>query len=503
MKSVLATSALISFVLLLGRLSGFVRETLLAATMGPTETADAAIVILTLPDFMVGLLLAGGFNAALIPALKQTPGPARVVLVHKTMLLFGGTFVGLAVLMGIWPLAVTGLLAPELDPQDLPDYLQAFRLSLIGLPVVALVGIAAGYLNTVGRFAVPNLSVLLFNLVLCLYLVAIYQAGAGLAGFALAIVVATLVRLGLHLAFLGPALRPAGPMPDGTPRPRLTAALLGRFGFGVLGFSLIIGAPVLFRTFYAAGGDGNLALFNFSQKLFELPSALMIAPVVMVMLPKLAGLSRDPVDRPAFDATLGTALMVGLTLAVIAAAIAAVFVTPIAQAVFLHGAMQPEDVVRIAQMTLIFMMSLPFLAVLQLCAAGLNARGQPGRVLLWGAVGLGLAVAVTAALQRLGLPGDWPPAAVGYGLFHMLLAGFYLGSLFNWRLPARATLTQLTAVLGRTALGILPFAAIMSVWAGDLGRWGGLALTVPALGVLLWLNRGAIRPLLHMRIDDT
>jgi peptidoglycan biosynthesis protein MviN/MurJ (putative lipid II flippase) len=502
MKSVLFTSVLVSLVLLLGRLSGFVRETLLAATFGPTKTADAAIVILTLPDFMVGLLLAGGLNAALIPLLKQSEGAARVVLVQKAAMLFGGAFIVLAGVMAIWPSVVTGLLAPALDVAGLPDYLTAFRISLIGLPVVAVVGIAAGYLNTIGRFAVPNLSVFLYNIVVCTYLIGAYQAGAGLAGFALAVVAAMLARLALQVFFMGPVLRPAGPMPEGIVQPRLTRDLLGRFGFGVLGFSLIIGAPIVFRALFAKEGDGNLALFNFSQKLFELPAALMIAPVVIVMLPKLAGLSHKGADQAAFYQTARVAVTAGFTLALTATAIAAVFVIPIAQAVFLYGEMSITDVSQIADMTLVFMLSLPMLAVLQLCAAGLNARGQPGTVLVWAAVGLVLALLVTWGLSYANLPPSLPPAAIGYAVFHLLSGVFYLGALFGWHRPTRVALVAIATVLGRTVMGILPFVGIMAFWADDLGRWGGLALTLPALAVLLWLNQSALRPLLHMRIDD-
>ena len=501
MKSVLVTSAIVSFVLLLGRLSGFVRETLLAATLGPTEMADGAIVILTLPDLMVGLLLAGGFNAALIPALKQAADWQRIILVQKAIVLFGSAFIGLALVMGLWPAAVIGLLAPEMHPASQPGYLSAFRLSLMAFPLVALVGIAAGYLNSVGRFAIPNLSVLVFNIVLCFYLIFLHAKGASLTGFAAAIVIASATRLGMHLAFMGPLLRPSG-LPDGMARPSLDKDLLGRFGFGVLGFSLIVAAPVVFRTLFAGVQDGNLALFNFALKLFELPSALMIAPVVIVMLPKLAGLSQAPEDREAYDRTATTAIMAAFALGLVAAAISYVFATPIARAVFLHGLMDPASVDQIASLTRILMLGLPALAVLQLCAAGLNARGQASAVLLWGAVALVLAVLSTVALMRLPLPKDWPAPAVGFGLFHVFGALFYLAALFGRGWPSGALRLALMRTLVATAIGTMPFATLMALWEDELGRWGGVALSIAALPVLLWINRSAIRPLIRMRIDD-
>lgn len=502
MKSVLVTSAIVSFVLLLGRLSGFVRETLLAATLGPTEVADGAIVILTLPDLMVGLLLTGGFNAALIPAIKQAEHKQRIILVRKAVLFFGSAFAGLGFVLGLSPNMVIGLLAPELHPATQPSYLTAFRLSLIALPLVALVGIAAGYLNSIGRFEISSLSVLLFNIVLCVYLVSLHAKDANLTGFAIAIITASAVRLGIHLVFMKPVLSSIAHMPSDSERSSLDRKLLWRFVCGVLGFSLIVAAPVVFRTFFASLQDGNLALFNFALKLFELPAALMIAPVVIVMLPKLAGLSQAPEDRVDYNRTAATAIIAAFTLATVAAAITIVFATPIARAVFLHGLMDPASVDRIGNLTRILVLGLPALAVLQLCAAGLNARGQVSAVLLWGAVALGLAIFSTAALMRLPLPDDFPVPAIGLGIFNVFGAIFYLVALFGLGSPSGALRLTLIRIVAGTAVGILPFVAIMALWGNELGRWGGTTLSLTALPLLLWINWSAIRPLLRIRIDD-
>lgn len=501
MKSVLFVSALVSFVLLLGRLSGFVREMLLAASFGPTATADAAIVLLTLPDLMVGLLLAGGFNAVLIPAIKQAEGAARIALVWRVACVVGVAFAVLAVILAAMPDQVMAVMAPSLPEGELPDLPLAFRLSLIALPMVAVIGVAAAYLNSIGRFAVPNLSVLLFNLTLCAYLLAQQGLSPGLIGFALAILAASVVRFGLHLVFMKPFLRQAKPRPGADTSRVLDAGFVQRFALGVLGLGVTVAAPVVFRTLYAATGEGNLALYSFALKLFELPSAILIAPVVIVMIPKLASLTA-PEERGAFDQALMTALMAGVALATVAACVAFVFAVPITGAVYGYGAMGAEGVARVAGLTVLLMLGLPFLVVVQLGAAALSAQGQVRQMVVWALVCLAVTAAAVALLQAVAQGCDLPFAAIGLTIYNALLAGCYLACLFGVRWPSGITLRKIGWIVLRSVAASLPFGAAMAYYSDMLGRWGGVGLAGTAGLLLLLANIGPLRALRRLQIDS-
>lgn len=501
MKSVLFVSALVSFVLLLGRLSGFVRETLLAATFGPTVTADAAIVLLTLPDLMVGLLLAGGFNAVLIPAIKQAEGAERILLVRRTALVAGMAFAALAVLLALVPDRVMAIVAPSLEEGALPELPLAFRLSLIALPMVAVIGVAAAYLNSVGRFAVPNLSVLLFNLTLCAYLLAPGGLTLGLVGFAIAILAASLLRLGLHLIFMAPVFRRVAPSPASKTSQLVGSGFAKRFALGVLGLGVTVAAPVVFRTLYAATGEGNLALFSFALKLFELPSAILIAPVVIVMIPKLAALA-VPEERATFDEALVTSLLAVLALATAAACVAFIFANPIASAIYGYGAMGAEDVALVAELGVLLMLGLPFLAVVQIGAAALSARGQVAQMVVWALVCLAMTTAVVAVLQAVADDAGLPFAAIGLVAYNGSLAGCYLACLFGLRLPATPMIRRIGWIVLRVVGASLPFAAIMSYWGETLGRWGGVGLAGVAGLLLLLASLGPLRALRALQIDS-
>lgn len=501
MKSVLFVSALVSFVLLLGRLSGFVRETLLAATFGPTVEADAAIVLLTLPDLMVGLLLAGGFNAVLIPALKQAGGVARIALVRRAAGVVGITFLVLAALLSIIPDQVMAVIAPALEEGSLPELSTAFRLSLIALPLVAVIGVAAAYLNSVGRFAVPNLSVLLFNVTLCVYLLVPHGLACGLVGFAAAIVVASVLRLALHMAFMRPIFQKQGDVPLTRSGLLKDTELVKRFLLGVLGLGVTVAAPVVFRTLYAATGEGNLALFSFALKLFELPSAILIAPVVIVMIPTLAGICA-PEERGRFDRALTVAMTAGVTMATSAVCVTWVFALPIAQSVYEYGAMTAEDVAEVAGLTFILMLGLPFLAVVQLCAAALSARGLVHQVVIWAVICLGLTTLLVLLLQSMAGQVDLPLAAIGLTMYNALLAGSYLGCLFGVRLPSIVTVRAILWIVLRCIVLTVPFGLVMEQLGDEIGRWEGAGLAALAGVMMLIANYGPLQELRALQIDS-
>lgn len=501
MKSVLFVSVLVGFVLLLGRLSGFLRETLLAAAFGPTMTADAAIVLLTLPDLMVGLLLAGGFNAVLIPALKQAEGSARIVLVRRTALVVGFAFAVLAVILALSPDRVMAVIAPSIEEGALLDLPIAFRISLIALPVVAMTGVAAAYLNSIGRFAVPNLSVLLFNITLCAYLMVQDWIEMELAGFALAILVATTLRMSLHLVFMAPILRRLQSVAHANESRTTEGNFIRRFALGVLGLGVTVAAPVVFRTFYAATGEGNLALFSFALKLFELPSAILVGAVVMVMIPKLSALAVQQ-TRAEFDEALKTALIAGLTLAVTATCVAAIFALPITAAVYGYGAMGEADVAQVAELGGILMLGLPFLVAVQLGAVALSAQGRVWQMMIWALACLGVTAAGIVIVQSVAGKTALPFAAIGLTAYHALLAGCYLACLFGLRLPAVDTIRRISVIFLRSGVVALPFVGAMLFWGDVIGRWGGVGLAALVGVLLISVNLSPLRALRQMQIDS-
>ena len=84
----LKAGALSLALLLASRLLGLVRESAQAAAFGTSGVADVVVLMLTLPDWLVGVMASGGLAYALLPAwavqtrqqqaATPAPGGARV-----------------------------------------------------------------------------------------------------------------------------------------------------------------------------------------------------------------------------------------------------------------------------------------------------------------------------------------------------------------------------------------------------------------------------------------
>ncbi len=491
MNSALSASVLISATLLIGRLSGFIRETLLANRLGTSASADAAILILTLPDFMVGLLLAGGFSAALVPVLKQHSGTDRLFLTHRSGLTITVLFVGLALLIAVFAEPVIRLFIPRVDFAALPDFVTGFNLSLMVLPIAALIGVSASYLNTVGRFTIPSLGVLVFNGTICIYLALPITDPAQLFGFAAVVLLAAVLRLLYQLRSMPEAMRAL----QGTPPP-WPPGFLRKFVVGTVGFSVIVGASIVFRSLHALHGEGYMAVFNYAMKLFELPAALLIAPVAIVLLPTLSGL--DPADTDTFEDYARTGMLAGLTLACVAAAAGGLFMPTIVRIIFEHGAMTPAESARITQTARVLVSALPLYALLQLSATALNAKGRPTLMMINSFIGLGAGVAFYGTLVALGW-GEIASAA-GFVMFQVVAAALCIGAVFGWRMPSATTLRAVVFMLVKMSLALTPFVYLETV-TPDMPAWIGFASLMGAGLLLSAVNLPLIKPLIKMRID--
>src|SRR6478735_3081210 len=155
---------------LLSRISGFIRDIILAAVLGAGPVADAFFVALRLPNHFRAIFAEGAFNAAFVPAyarIRQQGGadPARLFADRVFTILF--SVVGLLVVLAlIFTPTVISLLAPGFsdDPARFALASELTRITFPYLLLVSLVTVYGGILNTLGYFASPAAAPILLNL---------------------------------------------------------------------------------------------------------------------------------------------------------------------------------------------------------------------------------------------------------------------------------------------------------------------------------------------------
>ena len=155
---------------LLSRLTGFLRDIMLAAILGAGPIADAFFVALRLPNHFRAIFAEGAFNAAFVPAyarIRTTNGAdtARVFGDNIFVYLLVSQLVLLCIALVFTP-TVIAVLAPGFakDPARFALAVELTRITFPYLLLVSLVTLYGGILNALGRFAAVAAAPILLNL---------------------------------------------------------------------------------------------------------------------------------------------------------------------------------------------------------------------------------------------------------------------------------------------------------------------------------------------------
>lgn len=475
----LLRAGLLSLALLLAsRLLGLLRESVQAAVLGATGLADLAILLLTLPDQLTGILASGALGYVLLPLWSRQAASTRDATQARIgrWLLGAGAVAG--VLMALAPGAVSGLLAPGLPPQAQAMAGSALVWSAAALPLALLAALWATRLQherdfvglygtnvVVSLVVIPSLGLL--------SVLSHHETPTSLAVLGLGL----LLAMGLRLLWLRWRLgrladRSVAEAGAGWPGPPVWLWALASAGLPLL-------LPLVARSLASQGGPGALTTFNYAWKLIELPLILAIQLVATLAFPGIArafadGADAAPVSDQERRAVLRQAFVLAWTLACAATAALTLAAPGLAQLLFGWGRMTPEAVAQVAQWGRIGAWSLLPQALL---AVLLTLMASTGRL-------RGAALAYLAALALLCALGLWAPWSGGAWMMVALDAALTLAAVvLVWRERAflrgvlhwRDGLPPLLLALLTLALPLAP--------AQD--RLQGLGLALAGAGVLL------------------
>lgn len=303
----LRASMIVAAFMLLGRITGFLREIVIAKVGGASQQSDVIIVFLTFPDMMISLLLGGGLMAALVPSFRSLPDGAGFALFLRTGLLIAAIFVALALVTVLFSQQILGFLSPGWTEMQVTQVLHLFHITVIALPITAVSGVVVAFLNSKERFAFGAIGTLIFNS--CLITAMLIPTNLSPS---VAIVVGILGGSSLRLIVQLSATKRYWNTPDFSfpyNRGDLLRRFAGSFGF----YSILALLPPLARAYASLIEAGALSMFNYAYKLMELPMAIIVTAIVTVLLPRLSGHVRN-VELEQAAHTLGLAIRAGVVL---------------------------------------------------------------------------------------------------------------------------------------------------------------------------------------------
>jgi len=304
---------------MLSRILGFVRDILIAGTLGAGPIADAFFVAFKLPNFFRRLFAEGAFNAGFVPLFSDLlatkgPGPARAFAEQalSVLLLTLFIFVTLAQISMPWVMQV---LAPGFvgDPERFDLAVAFTRITFPYLLLISLVSLMGGVLNSLQRFAAVAATPVLLNicLIAAVTLLAPHMPSPGhaLAWGVAAAGVAQLIWLSMACQKAGMGL--TLPRPRLTPKVRelLRLILPAALGAGVVQVNLVI--DIILASLLP---QGSVSFLFYADRLNQLPIGVVGVAVGTAILPLLSRLVAQK-DQPGAVAALNRAIELTLFLA--------------------------------------------------------------------------------------------------------------------------------------------------------------------------------------------
>lgn len=468
MPAMFLKAGVLSLALLLAsRLFGLVRESAQAAAFGASGLGDIAVLMLTLPDWVAGIVASGALAYVLLPAWAHEDAGRIAATQRRVGRLLLGAGAALAVLLLVFHSGAVSWLAGGLPADLRPQAGRALMWSAVSLPLALLAALGATRLQHERDFVGMYAANLVVNgvLVLALAIVAFAARDTALAWLGAGLLVAMVARL----AWLWARQRPFRRAPGLADADTLPAASVWAWAAAAAGLPLAL--PFVARSLASHEGPGALATFNYAWKLVELPLVLALQLVGTLALGPIAQALRSADGAAAAAAPLRRGFALAWTLACAAVAGLMLASPAVAQLLFGWGRMQPQALELVAQWGRIASWSLLPQALVTIALAVLAAQQRMrvaviayaaalavlvlsqartgATLMLWlDLVWVAIALAVLRALGpglRLWLP--WKALAVPGGLLLLLQAVVAFTGV-----PAHHGLQWLAAIAAASAM---------------------------------------------------
>lgn len=376
LKAIIYSSLLLNIGLLIGRFSGFLRESLLAGSFGISAQADVAVMMLSIPDLLINILVGGGLAAALIPEFDSDKKKS-LRLWWQALLLFTLLFALVACGLVFSVVPLVKLLAPGFDESQILLSIVPMQYVLWLVPITVAAGVVAAYLQANNRFGVAALGTLIINIVIIMGLVFISFYDGSLITLAVFVLLGGLLRFTIqYAAAAGIAGKPVMSVSPWV----IHQPLIVRF-FQVAGNGCVLLCfPVIIRAFASYSGEGSVAQISYAIKLVELPLAITVTFLATILFPRLSLAYKE--DILLFQQLVVWGVRATFFLSLMSIAALVPVSAELTKLVYGYGNMTDHDISQVSSLLSIGFLYIPFMGMATFVTAVLNAQ-KDAKTSLW------------------------------------------------------------------------------------------------------------------------
>ncbi|MEO0367397.1 MAG: murein biosynthesis integral membrane protein MurJ [Pseudomonadota bacterium] len=406
----LKSTAMVSLMTLISRISGLVRDIVMANLLGASALADAFFVAFRIPNFLRRIFAEGAFSQAFVPVfseltVRNTEEARRFVSASFGWLALSTLFItvlGIAFADGIISILAPGFVD---DQVKFNATVEALQIMFPYLFCISLVAMSAGVLNTTNRFAVAAATPIILNL--CLIL-AMWKLMPLLDDAAQALAYGVLIAGVCQVLWQLPALKQSGYLVW----PKLDLQNSHVFRVGKLMLPAILSVSVaqinlLVNTFLASFlVTGSVTWLYFSDRLMEFPVGVFGIALATVVLPSLSK-EHTAGTASGFSAMLDWALKWVVMISVPATSALIILAVPLLTTLFNYNNFTTNDVLQSAVALQAFAAGVCGFIFVKVLAPGFFARQDtttPMRVAVVAMIAnVVLSIALVGSLKHAGL----------------------------------------------------------------------------------------------------
>jgi len=287
-RNIAKAAGILMIAILLSRVLGFVRETVMGMQFGSNWITDAYIAAFTIPDLVYYLLIGGALSAAFIPVFTEYVVKGEIeeawkivsILINIILLILG-----VIIILGIiFAPALVPLVALNFQGKTLDLTVLLTRLMFPAVMFHALNGLAMGILNSFDHFTAPAFGSVVYNIVIIL---AAFLLGPklGIAGMSLGVVLGAAASFIMQYSVLRQkGIKYSWGIDLQHPGVRKIGALMlpAMIGLSIIQVNLVINQN--FASFLSAG---SITALRFANRLMQLPYGVFASAIAMAIFPTL------------------------------------------------------------------------------------------------------------------------------------------------------------------------------------------------------------------------
>lgn len=376
------TLATVAGMTMLSRVTGLVREFLIARAFGASAYTDAFFVAFRIPNLLRRLFAEGAFSQAFVPILaeyknQQGDAATKELVDHVATALSWALLITCALGVAGAPIVVyfiaTGLQSNS-GAFDASVTMTRIMFPYIGF--MSFVALAGGVLNTWREFKIPaftpvllNLSFIAASLFLAphmkqpVYALAIAVFAGGI--LQMAVQIPALVKIGMLPRI---ALNPRFAFSDQGVQRVLKQMVPATFAVSVAQISLMINTNIASRL-----ENGSVSWLSYADRLMEFPTALLGVALGTILLPSLSKANSDG-DKTEYSALLDWGLRLTFLLALPSAVGLATLSEALTTTLFHYGKFEVRAVLMTERALIAYGVGLIGLILVKILAPGFYAK---------------------------------------------------------------------------------------------------------------------------------